>query len=59
MIVVNMISNKQNFLLISNEVVEYEIFDTAYIIGGPLVTYQIEYLPDTCPHRQFQTLISQ
>ena len=35
------------------------MFVTAYIIGGSLVAYQIGYVVDRCPRRQFQTLISQ
>ena len=38
--------------------VEFEIFVTAYIIGGSLVVYQIGYVADRHPHRQFPTLIS-
>ena len=30
-----------------------------YIIGESLVAYQIGYVADRCPRRQFQTLISQ
>ena len=37
---------------------KYEISVTAYIIGESLVAYQIEYVADECPCRQFQTLIS-
>ena len=37
--------------------VKFEIFVTAYIIGGSLVAYQIGYVTDRCPRRQFQTLI--
>ena len=47
------------FLFISNKLGEFEIFVTAYIIGGSLVAYQIGYVIDRCPRRQFQTLISQ
>ena len=42
---------------ISNELVEFEIFVTADIIGGSLVAYQIEYVVDRYPRRQFQTII--
>ena len=34
------------------------MFATGYIIGGSLVAYQIGYVADRCPCRQFQTLIS-
>ena len=44
--------------MISNELDEFEIFVTVYIIGGSLVGYQIGYVVDRCPRRQFQTLIS-
>ena len=37
---------------------EFEISVTAYIIGGSLVAYQIRYITNRCPHRQFQTLTS-
>ena len=33
--------------------VEFEIFATACIIGGSLVAYQIGYVADRCPRRQF------
>ena len=39
--------------------VAFEIFATAYIIGGSLVAYQIGYVADRCPSRQLQTLITQ
>ena len=39
--------------------IEFEIFATAYIIEGSLVAYQIGYVADRCPRRQFQTLIAQ
>ena len=42
-----------------NQLVEFEISVTAYIIGESLVAYQIGYVADRCPRRQFQTLISQ
>ena len=45
--------------MISNYLVEFEIFTTSYIIGGSLVAYQIGYVADRCPRRQFLTLISQ
>ena len=50
---------KSQNIKISNQMVEFEIFVPAYIIGGPLVAYQIEYDSDRCPRQQFQTLISQ
>ena len=34
--------------------VKFEIFATAYIIGGPLVTYQIGLVSDSCPRRKYQ-----
>ena len=34
--------------MISNKVVEFEIFATAYIIGGSLVAYQIGHVADRC-----------
>ena len=37
--------------------VEFEIFATAYIIGGSLVAYEIGYVAERCPRRQFQTVI--
>ena len=39
--------------------VEFKFFSTAYIIGGSLVAYQIGYVANMCPSRQFYTLISQ
>ena len=39
--------------------VEFEIFATAYIIGGSLNAYQIGYVANRGPRRQIQTLISQ
>ena len=45
--------------MISNYLVEFEIFAIVYIIGGSLVAYQIGYVADRCPRRQFQILISQ
>ena len=46
------------FYLFSNvETVElFEIFATAYIIGGSLVAYQIGYVADKCPRSQFEFL---
>ena len=38
--------------------VELEIFATANIIGGLLVAYQIGYVANKCPRRQFQTLVT-
>ena len=38
--------------------IEFEIFATAHIIGRSLVAYQLGYVADRCPGRQFQTLIS-
>ena len=35
--------------MISNELVEFETFATAYIIGGSLVAYQKGYVVDRCP----------
>ena len=46
-------------ILLLNQLVEFEISATAYIIGESLVAYQIGYVSDRCPPRQFQTLISQ
>ena len=56
------ISNSTTYfkiIIISNYLVEFKIFATAYIIGGSLVAYQIGYFADRCPRRQFKTLISQ
>ena len=36
--------------------VEFEIFGIAYIIGGPLVAYQIEYIADHKTRRKFSLL---
>ena len=44
--------------MFSNQLVEFEISATAYIIGESLVAYQIGYVADRCPRRQIQTLIS-
>ena len=46
-------------LNISNQLDEFEIFVTAYIIEDSLIAYQIGYVVNRCPRRQFQTLISQ
>ena len=43
--------------IIENQLVEFEIFVTAYIIRGSLVAYQIGYVVERCPRRKFQTLI--
>ena len=45
--------------MILNSLVEFGISATAYIIEESLVAYQIGYVADRCPRRQFQTLISQ
>ena len=42
-----------------NELVEFEISASAYIIGESLVAYQIGYVAHRYPRGQFQTLISQ
>ena len=49
------------FVLNDNKIILVELKNvaTAYIIGGSLVTYQIGYVADRCPRRQFQTLVSQ
>ena len=46
-------------IIFSVYLVQFEIFATAYIIGGSLVAYQTEYVADRCPRRQFRTLASQ
>ena len=45
--------------MILNQLVEFENFVTAYIIGRSLVAYQIGYVADRYPRRQFQTLFLQ
>ena len=45
--------------MISNSLLEFEIFVTAYIIEGSLVAYQIGYVVNSCHRRQFQTLMLQ
>ena len=39
----------QIITIISNYLVKFEIFTTAYIIGRSLVAYKIRYVADRCP----------
>ena len=45
--------------MISNQIVEFEVSATVYIIGESLFAYERGYVVGRCSRRQNQTLISQ